>query len=68
VHELSCWPLGCPGKLCHGNSEPLHSMKDMLKERLPLNFILMKFKEIWSEKRWDVLLFNRIVCIFVSCF
>ena len=29
----------------------LHSMKDVLKECLPLNFTLMKFKEICTEKR-----------------
>jgi hypothetical protein len=38
-------------------------MKEILKEWLPLHFILMKFNKIIAEKRWEELLFNKVLAI-----
>jgi hypothetical protein len=43
-------------------------VKNMLKERLPPNFIPMKYKELLAEKSRERLLVNKIVPIKVFCF
>jgi hypothetical protein len=42
----------------------LNAVKNVLKERLNLNFIPMKFKELLTEKQG--LLFNKTVNIYIS--
>jgi hypothetical protein len=41
----------------------LNSGENMLAERLPLNFVLIEFKLLLAEKRWEGLLRNRLVTI-----
>jgi hypothetical protein len=43
----------------------LNSVQNMLKKRIPLNFLPTVFEEMLPEKRWKVLLFNEIVTIHV---
>lgn len=46
----------------------LNSKKNMFKQRLPLNFIPKKFKELLAEKCWERLLFNTVVTVYMSFF
>ena len=46
----------------------LKSVKHILKGRLPLNFVSVKFKELLTEKHRDRLVFNTIVAIYMLSF